>query len=457
MIIGVYGDKANPLDIMPEERSYSLAAEAMMQGVDLIFFDLDGVDFNNKTVSGKIREKGQWLYKVLPFPDVLINISRPINERLKDEFRLREEIPVTCFLIDGKLTLFEKIKEKRQFANYLIPYEKVTNVNIVEQFIKDYNQVVIKHIEGRQGRAIYFIEKKGNNYIIKEHINKYKFNRKKFKTLVDKIIKEDKYIIQPYIECRNKHGYPFDFRAHVQRDGEGKWQLTKLYPRIGNKNSILSNISRGGMTCNLEYFLITEYPEKADFLKNHLTKLALEIAEHVDGFYVNDLDELGIDLAIDKNEKIWLFEVNAGPQTKYHEWERARNTIAYAIYVAKKHKNNKIKKIISLTDTLNEGLENVYQDLERGNLMETTGIMLQIMEGFFAIEKRLVTYLNDYTETKIFNLTQKVKNDFAKVIDFYESRDLDGLTNWIKKQLMPQFNVWKDELHKIRKEENILV
>src|SRR5699024_2052601 len=47
------------------------------------------------------------------------------------------------------------------------------------------------------------------------------------------------------------------------------------------------------------------------------------------------LDELGLDLAIDNTGRFWLHEANNGPQTTYHEEERAVNTVGYAKYIAK--------------------------------------------------------------------------------------------------------------------------
>lgn len=61
-----------------------------------------------------------------------------------------------------------------------------------------------------------------------------------FEQWVQDIILEVKgsYIIQKYIHTRTKADEPYHFRAHVQKNGEGKWQLTHIYPRIGSKKQI---------------------------------------------------------------------------------------------------------------------------------------------------------------------------------------------------------------------------
>ena len=76
------------------------------------------------------------------------------------------------------------------------------------------------------------------------------------------ILKSNSYMIQRYVQARTKKGEPFDIRAHMQKNYEGKWVITRIYPRMGNKKSILSNISRGGRTQPLEDFLEAEFPDK---------------------------------------------------------------------------------------------------------------------------------------------------------------------------------------------------
>ena len=114
-----------------------------------------------------------------------------------------------------------------------------------------------------------------------QHTTKHKFNKREFSRFVSLIVREkdakDAIIVQPYLECRTNSGQPFDFRIHIQRDGQGEWSLTKIYPRIGNKHSILSNISQGGITTDIWYFLIVEYGERAQEIHDTLCNLALEI------------------------------------------------------------------------------------------------------------------------------------------------------------------------------------
>ena len=54
-------------------------------------------------------------------------------------------------------------------------------------------------------------------------------------------------------------------------------------------------------------------PEQAQKLLRDAKKAATDIAEAVERNYPHLLGELGLDLGIDRNGRIWLFEVNSKP------------------------------------------------------------------------------------------------------------------------------------------------
>ena len=54
------------------------------------------------------------------------------------------------------------LKEAKEFSNYLIPSEIVKDVETFYKFITAFNKVVVKPIDGRKGKGIYFISKKEN-------------------------------------------------------------------------------------------------------------------------------------------------------------------------------------------------------------------------------------------------------------------------------------------------------
>ena len=339
-IIGVYNCEYNPKDFMIEDRIKALIEVATNLNSRLVFFNTSNVNFDRGIILAKEFMNNKWNEVEVEFPDVIQNVH--IKEGSKQsltEKRLRKLIPFTSFTIMNKMFLPFQIIKSGEFGEYFIPFKYIDNYSIVENYFNNFDQVVIKPISSSQGTGILYIEKKKNRFFLKEDKKKYKFNISEFKQVIKKLLDLNKnntqYIIQPYVKCRTKEGNPYDIRAHLQKNGEGKWVFTKVYPRIGGKDTILSNISKGGETLDIKTFVINEFGKnKGEVLLNSVYDLAMKLTTHVDSLYNMSIDELGIDIAIDENNRLWVHEVQPQPQSKYHEKERAQNMLEYALFLA---------------------------------------------------------------------------------------------------------------------------
>lgn len=338
--IGIFHGKANPREVYPEGRISALIDESNKQNVNLIFFSAKDIDFSREIITADMYINGKWETKSTPLPDVVNNIS-PISKHQQSvpERKLRRIIPFTSFPVGNKFSLPKLMVKHRKFADLLVPFRMITKPEIVYDYLEKEKRAVIKPILGARGKSIYFIQKKGNRFLISKHRQERIYNQEKFSKWVKKVLLNRKfsYMIQQYVECRTKNDEPFDIRAHMQKNHQGNWQITHIYPRIGSRDSILSNISRGGRTEELKPFLIKEYGEHLGRrFYQKLSELSLDLTKYLDRIHHFSLDEIGLDLAIDKNKRFWLHEANNGPQSTYHEKERAVHTIGYAKYIAEK-------------------------------------------------------------------------------------------------------------------------
>ena len=55
---------------------------------------------------------------------------------------------------------------------------------------------------------------------------------KQLNGLINQKLSKETFIVQPYIQSVTKSGQVFDFRFHVQKNGNGEWVITTIYPRI---------------------------------------------------------------------------------------------------------------------------------------------------------------------------------------------------------------------------------
>lgn len=330
-LIGIYHDKANPKMFLPEERTNALNKEAEHQQTKLLYFTAEDIDFKNETIKAQTYENNAWAEVDSNFPNVIHNtgatnkLQQSIAER-----KLRRMISFTSFHVGNKFSLPKLMIKQRYFAELLVPFKMVNNKQIVYDYLKQEKIAVVKPILGARGESIYFIQQKGNRFTITDHRNELIYNKDNFEEWIENTLlrKKFSYMVQRYINCHTKDREPYDIRAHMQKDAQGTWQITKIYPRTGNKKSILSNISRDGRTDELIDFLITEFGDQTGHKYDEkLRCLSIGLTEYLDRLHNFSLDELGLDLAIDETERFWLHEANNGPQSTYHEKERAVHTI----------------------------------------------------------------------------------------------------------------------------------
>lgn len=335
LLIGMFHVRKNPEHV---SRAYLYAAAAKLEGHDFVYFTSRGVDFDTQTIQGYYYEKGKWKQKTFPFPDVLINLVAPRTEKQRKVYnQLRKLIPYTSYNVGSKLDIYRKIEEGKAYIGHLIPYLKVEKTDDVLGFLELYPQAVLKPIVGHHGDDVYYLEKTPSYYVIRDEEGKEsKLWENTIKPVLRKILKQRPMLIQKYIKCQTKDGRPYDIRLHLQKDGEGKWNLAFVQPKVGKHNRIITNVIKGGEVPPANRFFREQFGIRGDTIRRRLSEFALGFAEHFESQYEYFFDEIGIDVGLDDHEHIWIYEVNSRPGQSFLEGQTARRAIQYAVYIAKR-------------------------------------------------------------------------------------------------------------------------
>lgn len=348
-LIGMLHHRKDPTTVI---KSYAYAAVAQAEGAKFFYFSPGTVNFTNRSIRGQVYEDGKWISRVMPFPDVIYNAGSPEKlAKSKDIIqKLKNEIPFTTHSIGNKWNMSERLKEAGEFSNYIIPSEIIKDPETFFKFVSGYKKVVFKPIDGRKGKGILFISKKGDGYEVIKDSNVAYHSKQQLEQLIKTMVSNSTYILQPYIQSVTKSGQIFDFRLHIQKNGEGKWVITTIYPRVAPKGSIIPNINNGGFTNYLDPFLKQEFKEDAFNIRRTLEHFSLALANHIDELqmiqYGEVVDEIGVDIGLDENHKIWIYEINwrpGCPPAFYLELDVVINTIKYAIYLVKNQQAIKAK------------------------------------------------------------------------------------------------------------------
>ncbi|WP_077296605.1 YheC/YheD family protein [Virgibacillus pantothenticus] len=331
--IGMLSHRNDPKTVF---KSYAYAAAAKMEGVEFFFFSPGRVNLKEKTILGWVYVMGEWIEKTVPFPDVIYNSSPPITEKQEAIVEaLRQDIPFTSNPIGDKMSVYNRIKKDGNFSNYLIPSVDITKFDVVNDLLNEYQEIIVKPASGAKGIGIVYIQQEDDQYTIYQNQLKQVLTKIELKQFIENIIKNDAFLSQPFIQSKTNNGLSYDFRLHTQKDGEGQWTLTTIYPRIAGEG-VVANLSGGGYSAIFESFLKHEFEEKFYDVKRTLEHFAVHFSTHFDGLYNEPLDELGIDIGIDANRKIWIFEVNwrPGPPILFSlEQDVTKRMIRYACYL----------------------------------------------------------------------------------------------------------------------------
>jgi hypothetical protein len=290
------------------------------------FFSIQNIDWERKLVNGLIRENGKWSTRTLPIPKIIYdrNVenncraeSIELRRRLGDKHRILNPMP--------KLAKWETINALTKNEKLLdvipktIPFK---SYNDIENSLRLFSSVYLKPDALSKGKGIFKISKDSNNLYRVEYRSpeeNHIVNLRKLSdlnSLMEQYIdKGGGYIIQQEIKKALFRGNPFDFRFLFQKDYKGTWQPSGVAGRIAAPNSIITSPRSGGRVEDFSIVLKESFNEDISSrggLYEDVVYYGREICRAIEDEFGTCL-ELGLDMTIDINKKIWVIEVNGKP------------------------------------------------------------------------------------------------------------------------------------------------
>jgi glutathione synthase/RimK-type ligase-like ATP-grasp enzyme len=272
----------------------------------------------------------EWKRTKLPLPNVIYNqISsrkfekRPqVQEAIK---RLRNLLAHRFFNPEyfDKWQVHRWLLKDAATAEYVPESMRVTKAASIAALLQRYGSVYLKPIHGSLGIGILKLTQLPDGriqYQLKQKSSIVQGYAKGVAQALKLAIsgKKVRYMIQRGLPLMTYKGRPFDLRVLVQKDGEGKWSRTKLFARIAKQGDFTSNLTTGGDAKPIRELLqelIHDQAKVNQIMKDVKTCIKL-IPASIERQSDSILGELGLDLGIDMNGKVWVIEVNAKPWKK---------------------------------------------------------------------------------------------------------------------------------------------
>ncbi|MGE5704258.1 MAG: YheC/YheD family protein [Clostridia bacterium] len=293
-------------------------------GIRVFVFSPRQVDFETRTTIGYEFEDGAWMTRTFDLPKLIYDrcFMGPAYRHYKPFIEKLQNDPTIRFMgrgLSGKWQVYQMLEKLPELSHWLPDTRPLMIHDLVDR-LNAGQPVIIKPMSGTHGYGVVRIQKRQNRF---EALGRSRRTNVPFrrifadttgvKNFVQTFTVGAKFLIQPYLSLSTPDGTPFDIRVLVQKDGTGTWQTTGKAVRLGNKQSITSNLHGGGRAVALPSFLSRYFPSEQQ------TKIEAEIDALVSLLppaleeHHGTLFELGIDIGVDSKGKVWLIEVNSRP------------------------------------------------------------------------------------------------------------------------------------------------
>ncbi|ALC80593.1 MULTISPECIES: YheC/YheD family endospore coat-associated protein [Bacillus] len=283
------------------------------------------IQWDEGTVKALIFQENGWEEAVVPLPDVVYDrlpnrksehysILKETKDRLIKEY----QIPWFNPSFFNKWDIHESLLHDLRVSDFLPDTAVHPTEEKLEWFLNSYKSIYIKPANGSLGHGIFQITSSGQEFIVKHSIYEQESPVEAIYSSVKEFLNNHfqnsdsrSFIIQQKITLLEINHHPVDFRVHTNKNDKGEWTVTAIAAKIAGENSITTHISKGGVIRTLAE--IYDDPKERIMVIRKLSSAALLLSqvidEHIDGF----VGEIGFDLGIDTDDKLWLFEANSRP------------------------------------------------------------------------------------------------------------------------------------------------
>ncbi|WP_223068447.1 YheC/YheD family protein [Paenibacillus caui] len=327
-VLGILTLYLNDKGQLEERKIYErMTIEGRKLGLNVIVFTPADVITGKEMIDAMVfdTDSRKWSRKQRSFPDMIFDRCRIQRSKRFEQLRVfRKRYAHLTFLnrpLRDKWTIYQVLSRKPEFRPYLPETAFFNTLSDVHRLLKKKNIVYIKPIQGTGGRGILCIESIGPKlYRIQGRNRKraivpsQKLHLSRMGPFLLGWKKGTRFLVQEGIRITLPSGRVHDYRMLVQKNGSGKWSVTGCAGRIGPARSVTSNLHGGGSAAAMSLLLKKwiDSEQKRQEVRREAENISLEIAAYLETLY-GPLCELALDLAIERNGKIFVLEVNPKP------------------------------------------------------------------------------------------------------------------------------------------------
>ncbi|WP_127587643.1 YheC/YheD family protein [Paenibacillus koleovorans] len=243
--------------------------------------------------------------------------------------------------VASKMAKTDLLLQHAELAKH-IPATRRFNRERLRAMLKQYGMVYVKPDAGCQGNGVMKAERlvDGYRYQLREQTRTFGTAEELYASLSRRIGSRG-YLIQQGIHVLQHEQRPYDFRIMVQVNPDGAWECTGTAARVAHPNKIVTNGSQGGTIFDPAMLLepVSGKTHTSRLLED-MNQLGRWTAAQLSRSYPT-LKELGLDVAVDWDLRLWILEVNTRPDpcpfTKLADPAIIRKIVRYAKHYGQRY------------------------------------------------------------------------------------------------------------------------
>ncbi|KEO83090.1 YheC/YheD family protein [Tumebacillus flagellatus] len=327
----------------PHSQWQLLAEAGVAAGVDVVFFHPDQLDARRRRVRGhRYRTERGWQTGTTALPRVLIDsvyvsyarASRRFSEQKKTLRRAGYHILNPRF--PDKWGVWESLISTSDLAPHLPQTSLWRAVSDVEVWLRRHSSVFLKPARGSGGFGVLEVRPEHNlTYRLTTARESRVLAAEEMRAFLHEQFGQGKFLIQGGIALLEVEGRKCDLRIYLQRDGDGRWQAVTTVARLAAPEQVVTNLAQGGVVRSFDWLVqaarehLFRVPPRAE-----VEAVAIRAADVLTEKR-NTLAFLGIDIALDREGRAFLLDVNPRPGRKSLSVEEKKTAfsllLAYAV------------------------------------------------------------------------------------------------------------------------------
>jgi hypothetical protein len=309
-------------------------------------FKARDINWEEHKVRGWYWSAGGLVRRNFPLPDVVYDrLSSRTAENSDRVVRTKEKLLALPRLSYYNRTFLNKwdvhcmLAKDPEISKYLPATEILSDVKVLEKFLRRYSVVFVKPVDGSLGAGILRIARSRGGYALRytrlnrPDLHSSAGDMSKVLAYCARYARNSRYVVQRGIRLARIGGGPLDVRVLLQRNVRNRWIVHSTIARLAQPGNVVSNLSDGGQALYPRRAIATVFGRRVrpSLVIYKMKRIARAVAARIEAEMGFEFAEMGIDLGIDRSGAIWIIEANSRPGRQFNE-DKGATKISPSVY-----------------------------------------------------------------------------------------------------------------------------